>query len=783
MSLIPLLKQAQDDLSPVNLLRSNQGAPDLNGLLPSIPSPNSTRAPTNTNPASNISAPGRRPNNILGNYPNYTYNLALYMVTPEGYTKFVTSGRKFLDTSKGSGNFVICQSGGINNTVEQRAPGFGLDYYIDNLTINTIISAKESESMANTTEITFTITEPYGFSFLGNLVRAGEGLKQVSPALKGLKNASKQFFVLGIRFVGYDLDGSPLKSPIAEKYYDITITQVNFRLDDKAVVYNITAQTMAPGTAFGMKRGVWKNGGTLIGATVGDMLKSMCDQMNEQERELIKNRKNATPNTYTFGYIGPDAGVGEDNKKKGEIFESLMVSQSEIDKAKLPNSTVQTTEEANEVTNKKFTHTLDSKLLIPESTSILQAFELIISRSTYIESAFKQIMTSANEANSKNKDKDQTLTQETMRNIKWYSVSAECTNPFFDEEAQDFVFATKYVFQTYETPFIENPYSNLGIPYYGAHKKYTYWFGGNNSEILNYSQSLDNAFYNVVVGGAPADNPNSSAAGGGAPIQQGGKQNEARTGLNANQNQNTLGYVSSLTDPGSVAQASIKILGDPDFLMTDSAPASTTLYEKFYAVDGTINPTAGQVFIEIDFKEAQDYNYKTEDGSTYTQTNNGLLSLNDRLSFFNYTPEIQKIVKGISYVVLSVKSTLNSGKFEQQLELNINTFPGFKPSPNSATRETDTRAGTSPQNANSGAAPSGSATNQGVVPYGPPTPGQPALNNQNPSTTGRETMAPTKNPLTAMVVDDDAIAKATTGNTLFDLQPAGTTRPREVSDI
>mgnify|MGYP006275189115 CR=1 FL=1 len=777
MPLTSLLNKAQDDSSPLNLPGLNQGLPNVNSLLPSIASPNATRSPENTNPNSKDAGPGQRPYNILGDYPSYTYNISLYMVTPEGYDKFVSTGRKNLDTSKGSGNFVICQSGGVNNSIEQRAPGFGVDYYIDNFTVLTTISAKESESMANTTECTFTITEPTGFSFLGNLVRAGEGLKQISPALKGLKNASKQFFIIGVRFIGYDKDGAPLKSPIAEKYFDINITKVNFRLDDKAVVYNITAQTMAPGTAFGMKRGVWQNGGELVGATVGDMLANMCKQMNDQARDLVKDRKNARPNRFSFSYVGDDAGAGADNLKKGALFEALMVSQSEIDKAKLPTSTAKNETEANDVSNKKYTHTLDSKLSIPPGTSILQAFEMIVSRSTYIEGAFKQILTSADQSNNKNPDKDQTIAQQSQQSIRWYNVSAEVSNGFFDEDAQDFTYDTNYIFQIYETPFIENPYSNLGIPYYGAHKKYTYWFGGNNSEIINYSQSLDNAFYNVVVGGAAQENPNTTAAGGGAPLQQGGKQNEARTGLNANQNQNTLAYVNNLTDPGAVAEATIRILGDPDFLMTDSASKSNALYEKFYTADGAINPMAGQVFIEIDFKEAQDYNYKTEDGSTFTQTNDGLLSLNDRVAFFKYDPEIQKIVKGISYMVLSVKSTMNGGKFEQELKLQLNTFPGFKPGANTATRETDNRGGTQPQGTDAGSAPTGSATNQGVVPYGPPVAGQPALQSPNATTAGRETLAPSNNALNTLVVNDDAIATSASPKVLEGYQPAEINRP------
>jgi hypothetical protein len=67
-------------------------------------------------------------------------------------------------------------------------------------------------------------------------------------------------------------------------------------------------------------------------------------------------------------------------------------------------------------------------------------------------------------------------------------------------------------------------------------------------------------------------------------------------------------YITSLFDPASQAEAKIQILGDPDFIMTDSGYSEEQLYKKFYGADGfTINPNGGQVFVEIDFKEAVDY--------------------------------------------------------------------------------------------------------------------------------------------------------------------------------
>ena len=99
--------------------------------------------------------PGSRLQNPLGNFSSYTYQLSLYMITPDAYDAFQLSGRKninALSSKDGNGQatqggaFLIAQSGGINNKTSQRAPGFELDYYIDDLKIKTAVNGKSTGS-------------------------------------------------------------------------------------------------------------------------------------------------------------------------------------------------------------------------------------------------------------------------------------------------------------------------------------------------------------------------------------------------------------------------------------------------------------------------------------------------------------------------------------------------------------------------------------------------------------------------------------------------------------
>ena len=88
-------------------------------------------------------------------------------------------------------------------------------------------------------------------------------------------------------------------------------------------------------------------------------------------------------------------------------------------------------------------------------------------------------------------------------------------------------------------------------------------------------------------------------------------------------------FITSLYSADSYAQAKITILGDPDYLISDFRGGPEAPYDRFYGDDGfRINANGGTVFIEIDFKEAEDYITETGEPS-------GVMKINDSILFFN----------------------------------------------------------------------------------------------------------------------------------------------------
>jgi hypothetical protein len=694
--------------------------------------------------------PGRRTQNPLANFSSYTYKISLYMITPDAYNAFIQSGRKDINainnivpgantpeataeseyaseyareiqrfrnagdrgattsppssssanasaTQYTNGVYLIAQSGGVNNETEKRAPGFDLDFYIDNLKITQNIAGKDTGSATSITDIKFTVTEPYGFSFLSKLRHASNELAKVarSKNFKDVQNPSRQFFILGIRFLGYDKDGyiiDPSKIPssdgnpngnafgLYERFYDISIYEMNFKIDGTTVVYNITASNTASKIGYGTKRGFVDMGATILGATVYDALMGdhqstsagagrgtqgqaigLLAKLNKDQESLRKNGFVGIASEWDVKWLGDaETAIGGASIVNKDIFDKRVWAMTNNVKNSA-DSTVAAEEDNNTPDNSA------RQITFTKGGSILQCVNQIILQSDYLLNALKTSYQSDEIPKSNGVYPEDPNTQETR--IRWYTMHAEVLCKGWDNIQKDFVFKTTYIIQPYETPVVVAPYVKPGIKYYGPHKRYEYWFTGKNSEITGYEQQMNNAFYNVAVS---SKNPTPMTFGGGAdvPVIMGKENSSPSQGaLNMGlQAQNA--YMTSLYNPDTYAEARIKILGDPDFLMQPSPSSINAFYNQYYGTDGfTINANGGQVFIEINFKEPKDYHNST-----------GLLSINQSIYFWNFPESIQKELNeqggGIRYMVTSVVSNFSKGKFDQELFCNMSSFPG-----------------------------------------------------------------------------------------------------------
>jgi len=628
--------------------------------------------------------PGLRLQNPLSSLSSYTYQTTLYMITPDAYTAFIESGRTNIDAIKKavnptvasevkaneSGAYIIAQSGGIGPT-QQRIPGAEYDFYIDELKIYNYLQGSATNTSSNDYKVSFNIYEPHGFSLVTKLTRAADYLRSVSKVenFNKMNNPTRQFFILGLRFQGYDENGQVMTANtfpkdnfnsdsggVFERFFDIAINSFKFKIDGKVTVYNIEGIVIGPGTGMGVKRGRLDNGMTVQGKTVNDVLQGengLVTILNKEQKKRAEANPKSIPTEYKIVYAG-DA--------KTLIGDSPIVDITDLVKSKWPmGEGIKDIRGVNEnVALKAIPNSNQRSIKWTIGVSVMQAIQEIITQSGYMEDALNTIITNQEEPNTKpnsgyiQKNKKPEI-------FRWYNLSAEVKVKGFDESIKDFSYVITYVIQPYDTPYVRSQNLSATKQYYGAHKRYDYWYTGKNSEILSYEQTLNNAYFNAVIN--PGATNNSSGGGYDVPSSPGKFTNENKTGYLNTSKQTQNSVLTSLFSPADYAEAKIIIMGDPDYLMTETPINS--VYRQFYGKGFTINPNGGQVFIEIDFKEAEDYG------------TDGLLSINESILFWNYPKQVRDIVKGVSYLVTQVQHTFSKGKFTQELTCKINTFNNF----------------------------------------------------------------------------------------------------------
>jgi len=169
----------------------------------------------------------------------------------------------------------------------------------------------------------------------------------------------------------------------------------------------------------------------------------------------------------------------------------------------------------------------------------------------------------------------------------------------------------------YKVAQIKSDYFPQG-KFLGTHKKYNYWFTGENTSILKFEQDFNYQFYLTVNSSQQVREvgttsnyreyekritaPNSPESAQGQP----GNTNEP--GANA---------ADYLYSPGDQAEVKLDIVGDPAWIQQGSiwygveGPDVKDPSQIAFLSDGTINYSSQEVLFEVAFNKPSDYDIKT----------------------------------------------------------------------------------------------------------------------------------------------------------------------------
>ena len=643
-----------------------------------------TLTDTGTTNSTNPNKLDRRTWNPLSEFSSVTYKLSLYAMTPEAFNNYNITGNWQIKDLE-----LIVQSGGITAGLDSpRNSWFNYDFTIDDLEIVGKINAKETTTATNNTGFKFKIYEPYGMTFPTRLVKAEIELQQKSKIKKDISQQIEALntpFLLVIRFYGYDSNGEVASRSINntsatftktdevaafERAFPIVITKFNFRLDNKVTVYNVEAKAINEQIGFGLKRGITQSPieiqADTVKSAIEDLFKKITKQQNEITNAKSTEKKQQVADSYSVYFN--DSAIGN-----ATIVEKDSYVKSRAPIAKVNNaggSNVRKSQQASTVEKN------ERLIQINSGTPILTAIDQIISQSTYIRDAMK-ILEKENVETVL--DNVQDFEEKSARPLSWWNITPQVSIVGEDSIRNDYAYKINYVIQKYQVPYVRSLVTGTNSPYTGASKIYDYFYTGKNSEILKYEQQYNLLYFNTAALMSAAANANIKD---GAPNKAVPGQSADATGKLPGTFEFENNIKAFLYSPADQLKAQIQILGDPDYLMPSSSGPVALITKQFYGDDFAINPNSGQVFIELDFKQVEDYNTTYSDSGDQNYSESGLLNPSSNILFWDYPEPIKSQSNGrMIYMILEVISRFSNGTFTQDLKTILPNFPSAASTP------------------------------------------------------------------------------------------------------
>jgi hypothetical protein len=301
---------------------------------------------------------------------------------------------------------------------------------------------------------------------------------------------------------------------------------------------------------------------------------------------------------------------------------------------------------------------------------ITQAIDLAIRNSSYISSQ-ALVRQNSDGLQIANPDKRNSP-------MSWFNIimNAEPRPGGIDPKRNDHAFDITYTIKPYR---LQNFNSKYFPPsrFAGVHKSYPYWFTGQNTAVVEYQETL-NALYSITVSGS--DPKNSGAARirelATASLRDIAKYNYAVTSgqstqgsLDTRLNETAANAADYLFSPGDLANAKIKILGDPDWIQQGSLFKQITPGESEVAdvtgfgEDGSISFETGDVLFEIVWQRPEDYDLATGVADPYSGGYRGVAN------------KSREPIQSRVYTAVKVLSEFRQGAFYQTIEGTLYQFP------------------------------------------------------------------------------------------------------------
>ena len=619
--------------------------------------------------------------NELNNYSSYTYNVALYMLTPKEYIKMMKNPLH----PKAAKKFLIARSGGIGAGEKPEAKHFDVDFFIDNLQLTNMgMSPNTQTTNTNAVEISFELNEPNGVTLLERLKA------QAKLSLEAEQSYIHAPYLLEISFKGYDDHGTLQSGDIKPKYIPIKIASIKFSITNSGAIYRIKALPFHQNVFSNIHSNIPINIQVKAG-TVKDIFgQAATAQVGESVREVVEPARLGQPersetkikytgeetsltsaiNSFFTKLTKPSKQKDKTRKEatvpsttnKADVWEFDMapgigdakIMPSRFDALNTSGKTKKVYEQFSAGLRGQVQLVKDKQLFrINSGTNLIQLMNAIIVGSDYIKQNLLDDIAAAK------------VSKEPQgKQLQWFKIVPQIMDVVgWDSKAGRYKWRIKWTVVTNGIFYNDYAWAAQTKPKgKGVHKIYDYIFSGQNSEVLSFKLDFDAAYYQAVSLGTgippaaddavaednqpminPVAQPTDASGMGGGDTVKDKQANDLMSNI--------------MHDGTDLMMANLDIIGDPAFLPVGDAlfqPVGNrnAIYNEAFLPDGTINYDLTPTYVQVNLKTPTDYNDLT-----------GFADPNQQHEYSSSQ------FSGV-YQLLKTKSTLSGGVFTQ----NISAF-------------------------------------------------------------------------------------------------------------
>jgi len=605
--------------------------------------------------------------NTLSGMSTYTYQLSIYLMTPE---QFITMSKH--EKKSVVGLSLLIQSGGSSGTLEADLNGatrnrhFDLDYFIEDFEMESLMP-RSVRGATNQTRLNFKIVEPYGFTFI-------QRLKNATKEFFGTLDFVKQHYLMVVRFRGYDEEGKEVSSgpaldsarldnnrsdisSVNEKFIPFKFANITTRANTGAVEYICEALPINHFEALSQKRATIPFQVEIKGQTLDDLFNGTSDlretksskqvlstglieALNKQQREYKAAKSLSIPDEYKLTFAGGNIGT-QKIMPPGSIAKQRTASPIAGPRSLLTD--------VGEVEKETFT------VSVTAGQQLQQSVDNILKTSQYITNQQKMFYDIVSE---------RWVPQSSNQVLAWYKITTKVEPNGYDAIRKDYAYKIELVVTPQQVTDTKSPVFPKD-KFRGVHKKYNYWFTGENTEVLDYEvefnalyyTSLSPKFANDVLDQQELDNLENLA-----PKAVGHSDQSGQIGVGESADE-AARAASVLYSPVDFARMEMTILGDPDFIQQGDIFYRAGSNFGPFLDDGSINYDSQEVFCEVNYRTIEDYDETTGEAKPKD------------IQLKSVDQYVRTKTKGLIYQIIAVKNKFIKGLFTQELEGLMVEFP------------------------------------------------------------------------------------------------------------